>query len=476
VTPVPAILRRSAAAAAVLGLILTMPVATRAASIDEVASEQSDAVTSETGASTADDKPPAESKARFLWRTLTSGELSGFVSGELRLFWDSPLFPGQSTQPADGSLAVQPEYRYEWRGGKDRLAIVPFYRLDSMDRKRTHWDLRELNWLHAADTWDLRFGNAKVFWGVAESRHLVDIINQTDQVEDIDAEEKLGQPMLKLGFFRDWGTVELFYLPRFRERTFPGRRGRLRFALPVDTGRAQYESPLGVWNQGAAVRWSHVFGDWDIGLSHFYGASREPRFLLPFDDTAHLVPFYDNINQTGMDIQVTKESWLWKLESIAVGGYPAPWFAAVVGGFEYTFYGVFDTIADLGAIAEYNYDGRVTDLPVGPVDDVAPPPGVPLPPGLFRPLGNAPPSIFQNDMFGGLRLTLNDAQSTELLAGGLIDLDTASTFFSVEASRRIRDRWTVEIELRTFLNVDPRDLIFNFRNDDFVQIRLARYF
>ena len=49
--------------------------------------------------------------------------------------------------------------------------------------------LREAHWLHDKGAWDLLIGVGKVFWGVTESRHLVDIVNQTDLVENPDQEE-----------------------------------------------------------------------------------------------------------------------------------------------------------------------------------------------------------------------------------------------------------------------------------------------
>ena len=59
--------------------------------------------------------------------------------------------------------------------------------------------------------------------GVTESRHLVDVLNQVDGVEDIDEEDRLGQPMINISTQRDWGSVDLFVLPGFRERTFAGQ-------------------------------------------------------------------------------------------------------------------------------------------------------------------------------------------------------------------------------------------------------------
>jgi hypothetical protein len=73
--------------------------------------------------------------------------------------------------------------------------------------------VRELVWLKVSDTWELRAGTSKVFWGVAESQQLADNINQTDLVEDIDQEDKLGQPLVNLSLVRDWGNLDLFVLP-----------------------------------------------------------------------------------------------------------------------------------------------------------------------------------------------------------------------------------------------------------------------
>ena len=86
--------------------------------------------------------------------------------------------------------------------------------------------------------------------------------------------------MVNLALIRPWGTVDLFVLTGFRERTFPGQRGRLRAPLVVDSDRSAFDAN-GLRRQlGAAVRWSHALGDWDIGIAHFFGTSREPIFEL----------------------------------------------------------------------------------------------------------------------------------------------------------------------------------------------------
>ncbi len=111
----------------------------------------------------------------------------------------------------------------------------------------------------------MRAGIGKVFWGVTEALHLVDIINQTDLVENPDGEQKLGQPLLKFSLERDWGILDFYALPGFRERTFPGEAGRLRTHPRVDTDLASYASDAksGTWILPYAG--PTTSGDWDIG-------------------------------------------------------------------------------------------------------------------------------------------------------------------------------------------------------------------
>lgn len=373
-------------------------------------------------------------------------EWSGNVSLEGRAFSQSAEHAGQDDQHA--SISFEPEYYLDWADGDQRLVFNPFFRYDVHDDERSHVDLRELYWRGTFGDVDLKVGVAKVFWGVAESQHLVDIINQTDLIENIDTEDKLGQPMLNLNLVKEWGTLEFYLLPYFRERTFAGKKGRLRTALVVDTDHETYESSNEEKHVDVAIRWSHFIGDWDIGIAHFSGTSRAPT-LVPTMRGGELVltPHYEQIDQTSLDLQATKGNWLWKLEAISsrndLGRY-----TAAVGGFEYTFVGVGGSVSDLGVLLEYHFDDR---------DDEATTP-------------------FENDIFVGVRLVLNDVQSTELLAGVIVDSDTQATFGNIEASRRLGQSWKISLEARIFSNLDSNDVLFDFRNDDYIELQISKYF
>lgn len=127
---------------------------------------------------------------------------------------------------------------------------------------------------------------------MTESVHLVDVINQTNALENIDGEDKLGQPMIELVAVRDWGTVEAYMLPYFRERQTPGLSSRLRPPLPV-LETALYESERKQNHVDFAMRWSHYLGAFDVGLSHFVGTDREPRFIPVVEEQGaqHCSPF-----------------------------------------------------------------------------------------------------------------------------------------------------------------------------------------
>ena len=209
-----------------------------------------------------------------------------------------------------------------WGADRHSLTVSPFFRIDSEDSERSHVDLREGYYSYIGDRFEWHLGARQVFWGVTEFNHLVDIINQTDLIENIDGEDKLGQGMVQLSLSRDWGVLDLYLLTGNRERTFPGRDGRLRFAIPIAMDDAQFESGAGRQRLDGAVRWSHYAGPLSWGLHHFSGTSRDPLLQLSAltASGAQLVPYYQIIDQTGIDGQLLLGDWAWKLEAITRSG------------------------------------------------------------------------------------------------------------------------------------------------------------
>ena len=393
----------------------------------------------------------------------------------------------------DPSAAIQPTANYVFDSGVDSLRATLFGRFDPTDDGRTHFDVREAFYHHMGDGWDFLIGNNQVFWGVTESRHLVNIINQLDYVEDIDQEDFLGQPMVALSFFGDWGMIDLYAMPYFRERRFYETDAR--FGYPIDVSEEdRFESDLEKWHPDFAARYRITLDNWDFGLSHFYGTSRANRFQIelrpPFDDLPFadeiedqfitvedldaaeefleengidvaegfeeindiikLAPYYNIINQTGLEAVGVYDDLILKFEGATITGYQGDRIWAMVGGFEYTFNDVAESGIDVGLLSEYLFDNRDPD--------------------------DAPFTPYNNDLFIGTRVTFNNVHDTNVLFGAIVDLGGGSTILNLEASHRIQDNMKLSLTGRGFAYTSEGDPIRFFDDNSYVELRLSVFF
>lgn len=140
--------------------------------------------------------------------------------------------------------------------------------------------------------------------------------------------------------------------------------------------------------------------------------------------------------------------WLLKAEASYRTGQSRS-YAATTFGFEYTFTGILDSMMDLGLIGEYVYDDR---------DD-----------GWL-------PTIYENDIMGGLRLVVNDMDDSTILLGGIRDLHSGSTILAVEASRRLGDALRLNLDASFFIDMDIQDPAFSLARDDFIKLEMVWYF
>ena len=119
----------------------------------------------------------------------------------------------------------------------------------------------------------------------------------------------------------------------------------------------------------------------------------------------------------------------------------------MVGGFEYTLYGIGGSSIDAGILAEGHFDSR----------------------------GSNAPTPFNKDLFVGTRLSWNDRADTALVAGGFVDLDNESTFARIEYERRIGSHHKIELEIQKLMNIAKPDPFYSLRRDSYLQLSLSRY-
>lgn len=366
------------------------------------------------------------------------------LSVEGRVFFDSPAWPRQS----GSGLSVAAEAEFDRALGQGvSLRFRPFARWDQRDTERSHVDVRELALQLRHGSLDTVVGISRVFWGVTESVHLVDTINQTDLLENPDGEDKLGQPMVSLMWSTRVGNVTGFVLPYFRERTLPGEHGRFRAPLPYDRGEPLFESARRQRHVDWALRYALTAGALDLGLSHFRGTGREPRFVVSNSVRGPmLTPVYDLVERNGLDISAVRGAWLWKLEAVQHRDRTQD-YAATAAGFEYTRSGAFGSGWDAGWLLEWTWDER----------------------------GDSGSSALQNDLFLGTRWSGNDVAGTELLAGAAVDLDHRGVFATIEASRRVGESGKLTLEARLFDSRSVSDPLHALARDDYLQLLYTRF-
>ncbi|WFE89825.1 hypothetical protein K1718_00240 [Roseibium porphyridii] len=373
-------------------------------------------------------------------------EFSGYVGADATYFPETGFSAGQLAH-FQGGLLARPELKWTTEERDTLLKFAAFGRLDSADTDRSHFDIREAFVFHDFGELETLAGINKVFWGVTESRQLVDIINQRDALEYNDRDARLGQPMVQLTTRQDWGELSFFAMTGFRKVQFPGDNGRFLLPLPIDEGAAVFEDSAEEWAPDFAARYSNTFGNLDVGVSAFHGTSREPRLVLDGAGTAY-IPYYDRITQGGLEVQYTWDALLLKFEGIVREGQ-GDTFGALVTGAEYTLSQIAGTDGDLGLIGEYLYDGRTVFHPFTPYD---------------------------NDVFLGLRYAANDERDTSALLGSAIDLDDGSMAIRAEFETRIAEGFTLDADAQFFVPHGSNSDLKPLENDGFISVTIKRHF
>ncbi|MCK5367767.1 MAG: hypothetical protein KAQ62_04420, partial [Cyclobacteriaceae bacterium] len=172
---------------------------------------------------------------------------------------------------------------------------------------------------------------------------------------------------------------------------------------------------------------------------------RDPSLILKSSENggSKLTPFYHQINQTGLDLQFIGGKWLYKLEALYRTGQGKD-FIASVAGLEYTF----SNRKDLTLFAEWAYDTR----------------------------GEKATTLYQNDVVAGFHLRMNDLSGTIFTSGIIHDFNHSSNALKIEGSRRFGSNLRMSMESWMFFNVNDKDMLYGFRDDDFIRLKLTYYF
>ncbi|MFN1515059.1 malate transporter [Vibrio owensii] len=366
-------------------------------------------------------------------------QTEGFVGLTADLYKDEAQM-GQCCDTLANRALIAP--RLLWWNDSGWAATFSPYAEYEFQSEQGFINLREANITYAGETIEWLLGYGVVYWGVTEVYQPVNVVNQYDGRIALGYEEKIGQPMLQARWLPDWGDVQMLLLPFHQPRKFrePDQRRTLIKPVDDDANYSDGENAL-----DSAIRIGFWQDALDVGISAFYGNSREPLLVeSPNDWQAS----YARIFQLGTELQWTQDDLLLKWEGTFKSGEGSGYFTLVTG-FEYSVYGFSFSQGTLGLIAEYAWDNRDT---------------------------YAPPTIYNNDAFLGLRWQANDVQDTEFLLSGLFDLEQTSPIYKLNASGRINEHWKWIAEGYYLSSMSNNEPIAYLENDSYFSIGAEYYF
>lgn len=274
----------------------------------------------------------------------------------------------------------------------------------------------------------------------------VDMLNPRDRVEDFQGDIKLGVPGGKLSWLLDSGRVDVWLLPYSREERLAEGKDRFR-ALEFVLSDAEFEDGQNALS--SAVRISQMLESVEFAVSYYNGHARSPYFTPNLDGVGNVItlqPNYARIEQAGFELLWIKGQMLAKLESIyrSTGDDD---FVGLSIGLEREFPRIGSAKKSLILYGEYYYDGRETDR-------------------------ISPLTPFQNDIFLGVRLALNNLSSTEYELRFTRDLDYDSTFWDFRAKTRIKQQWFIEASLYKFIHDDDDPALRSFTSDSRLEVNV----
>ena len=375
----------------------------------------------------------------LLVNPVTGDELNGTLSSRLDFYPEN----ADGTASEGRSVEVKIDAFHDF--DESRIVGEFIVREDEKDSGRRITEARQAYFRTPFAGFDVFLGNRQEFWGKAESKNVVDLINQSDAAANEGKSGKLGALSISAERYVDIGDLQLWYISGFREKTFNDSDAHPSSGLTVNS--AQYARKDGKDADDFAVRLSSFAGDWDLAGSVFYGTARDPILTVAVGGKA-LNPYYALQKSIGLEAQYTGDATLLKWESLhgsqssLIGTHN---FSAAVVGIEYTYYRSFETKFDIGLIGEVQHDDR-------------------------------PQAAANQFGVAGVRLVFNDIADSNILFLLSADSKMDQSIVSLEASQRINDVTSVKLTSQFYNARTATSAYGQLSDDDSVTLTLNMFF
>jgi len=157
-------------------------------------------------------------------------------------------------------------------------------------------NVEELTFNYGAGPLDFRIGVGDVSWGHSDVRSPVDVMAPRAVFLDAYNGARLGQPLLGLSAFSQWGDLEAVVFPFPRSPYMGGRLQRTWNGSSVRSELGWGESPIG------GIRMTRVLGSTDIALSYVHGGERTLWISSDRPGEANVV--IPSLRQGGLEVQL----------------------------------------------------------------------------------------------------------------------------------------------------------------------------
>jgi len=297
-------------------------------------------------------------------------------------------------------------------------------------------------------------GKSIRFWGALELRNITDGFNPTELRDDPFAMDKLG--VWNASYAHYFDTSELSIIAKLYEPQremagypyvyyyFPSQINSLpnQYSNSLKSEKSQTRPSLYLKYSGTtegdySIDYAFIFQNGYDSQRYFSSsvlgdAITNIPYKTQLQENAYLVNKFSTYNT--MVLGAT----LYKLEALyadVIDNEEISDYMHIGLGVEHTLYGVYEN-ADLALLLEYYNYSTFED---GKRDDLA----------LFE--------LFQNDLFVGLRLSLNDAKESKITTGAIIDMEYDEQVYYIEYESRLNDIFVLDFDYR-YIAPSPSDL------------------
>jgi hypothetical protein len=388
--------------------------------------------------------------------------------GDIDWITQSYLIAPADKNPDNITTAANLEATYK----KDDLRIHTKVRLQqdlndlesgAKDTHRSYARIDELYAQYEYDDGQALIGKSLRFWGALEVRNIADVFNPYDLRADPFEKRKLG--VINAEYTRYTETGELSFIVQLYEQArdmsaypyvyyyFPKD---IKYSKDLKTQSGQYRPNIYVKYSDSLD--SEYALDYTIIFQNGYDSQRYYTTHLTVNNEIETNEHAYLVNKFITYDTLVIGATLYKLEAIftdVLNNDEISDYTHIGLGLEHTIPQIYEE-ADLGLLAEYY---KYTTLENSKRNDLQ----------LFE--------VFQNDLFLGLRYTLNKGDDSSIIGGGIFDLDYSEEVYYFEYNTRIADTYKIKFDYRYIEPSKNRPTVFNLMGrHQRISLKVGYYF